>query len=79
MPIVNIRGRRPQIGARVFLAPDSTVAGAVEIGDDVSLWFHAVARGDVHWIRIGAGTNIQDGSVLHVTHERHPLEIGAGV
>ncbi len=51
----------------------------VEIGDDVSFWFHTVARGDVNWIKIGDGTNVQDGCVLHVSHETHPLEIGQGV
>jgi carbonic anhydrase/acetyltransferase-like protein (isoleucine patch superfamily) len=63
----------------VFLAPSAHVTGDVELGDDVSFWFHTVARGDVNWIRIGAGTNIQDGAVLHVTQERFPLSIGAGV
>ena len=50
-----------------------------EVGDDVSFWHHTAARGDVHWIRIGAGTNVQDGAVLHVTHETHPLAIGERV
>jgi carbonic anhydrase/acetyltransferase-like protein (isoleucine patch superfamily) len=63
----------------VFLAPGAVVTGDVTLGDDVSFWFHTVARGDVHWIRIGPRTNVQDGSVLHVTHETHPLEIGADV
>jgi carbonic anhydrase/acetyltransferase-like protein (isoleucine patch superfamily) len=79
MPIHPYEGRLPRLGARVFLAPSAHVAGDVELGDDVSFWFHTVARGDVNWIRIGAGTNIQDGSVLHVTQERFPLAIGAGV
>jgi carbonic anhydrase/acetyltransferase-like protein (isoleucine patch superfamily) len=50
----------------------------VEAGDDVSFWFQATVRGDVNWIRIGARTNVQDGAVLHVSHETHPLWIGAG-
>ena len=49
--------------------------GDVEVGDDASLWFNVVVRGDVHWIRIGARTNIQDASCLHVTNDRHPLLI----
>jgi len=79
MPIHAYQGQRPRLGARVFLAPDARVTGDVELGDDVSFWFHTVARGDVNRIRIGARTNVQDGSVLHVTHETHPLEIGEDV
>ena len=79
MPIHPYRGREPKLGRGVFLAPSAVVTGDVELGDDVSFWFHTAARGDVHWIRIGAGTNIQDGTILHVTHERHPLSIGEGV
>lgn len=79
MPIYAYRGKRPQLGERVYLAPSAELAGDIRIGDDVSFWFHTAARGDVHWIEIGARTNIQDGAVLHVTHERHPLSIGAGV
>ncbi|HVT59726.1 MAG TPA: gamma carbonic anhydrase family protein [Thermoanaerobaculia bacterium] len=73
------RGRRPVFGARVFLAPGVCVAGDVELGDDVSFWFHAVARGDVNSIRVGARTNVQDGAVLHVAYRTHALRIGAGV
>jgi len=79
MPIHPYKDIRPRLGERVFLAPSAFVTGDVELGDDVSFWFHTVARGDVHWIRIGAGTNVQDGTVLHVSHETHPLTIGAGV
>jgi len=79
MPVHPYAGRLPRLGARVFVAPGAHVIGDVLAGDDVSFWFHTVARGDVHWIRIGAATNVQDGAVLHVTHERHPLTVGAGV
>ena len=79
MPLHPFRGLHPTVGERVFLAPGAQVTGDVTLGDDVSFWFHTVARGDVNWIRIGARSNIQDGSVLHVTHETHPLKIGAGV
>lgn len=79
MPIHSYRGVRPRLGERVFLAPDARVTGDVELGDDVSLWFHTAARGDVNFIRVGARTNVQDGSVLHVTHETHPLIVGEGV
>jgi carbonic anhydrase/acetyltransferase-like protein (isoleucine patch superfamily) len=79
MPVFPYRGLEPTLGARTFLAPDAVLTGDVVTGDDVSFWFHAVARGDVNSIRIGARTNIQDGAVLHVTHQAHSLEIGAGV
>ncbi|MFW6012427.1 MAG: gamma carbonic anhydrase family protein [bacterium] len=79
MPLHPFGKSRPRLGRRVFLAPSAVVTGDVELGDDVSFWFHTVARGDVHWIRIGARTNVQDGTVLHVTHETHPLTIGEGV
>ncbi len=79
MPSHPYKDTRPRLGERVFLAPSAVVTGDVELGDDVSFWFHTVARGDVNWIRIGAGTNVQDGTVLHVSHETHPLSIGAGV
>ena len=79
MPVYPFAGVAPRLGERVFLAPTAYVTGDVELGDEVSFWFHTVARGDVNRIRIGARTNVQDGSVLHVTHETHPLTIGAGV
>jgi len=79
MPPIPLGTSRPRLGARVFLAPGAVVTGDVTLGDDVSFWFHTVARGDVHWIRIGARTNVQDGTVLHVTHETHPLDIGTDV
>jgi carbonic anhydrase/acetyltransferase-like protein (isoleucine patch superfamily) len=79
MPVHPYQGRWPTLGARVYLAPGAHVVGDVVLGDDVSFWFHTVARGDVNSIRVGARTNIQDGAVLHVTHVRHPLVIGAGV
>lgn len=59
----------PQMGARVFIDPSAVVVGRVSIGDDSSLWPCAVARGDVEAIQIGARTSIQDGTVLHVTHD----------
>ena len=79
MPAFALGSSRPRLGERVFLAPGAVVTGDVTLGDDVSFWFHTAARGDVHWIRVGARTNVQDGSVLHVTHDTHPLTIGADV
>lgn len=60
---------RPRLGERVFIDPAAHVSGAVTLGDDVSVWPMAVLRGDVNRIEVGARSNIQDGSVLHVTHE----------
>lgn len=79
MPLYPYRGQLPRLGKRVFLAPSAELVGDIEVGDDVSFWFHTAARGDVNTIRIGAGTNIQDGTILHVTQEEFPLAIGAGV
>jgi carbonic anhydrase/acetyltransferase-like protein (isoleucine patch superfamily) len=79
VPVHPYLGRFPTLGARVYLAPGAHVVGNVEVGDDVSFWFHTVARGDVNWIKIGAATNVQDGAMLHVTQGSHPLSIGAGV
>lgn len=78
-------GITPLLGERVYIDPSSLVIGRVTIGDDASLWPMVVARGDVNTISIGAGTNIQDGSVLHVTQAStaHPggfsLTIGSRV
>lgn len=69
-------GKRPTIDQTVFLADGVRIVGDVTIGGDSSVWYNAVIRGDIHYVRIGRGTNIQDLSVLHVTHETHPLEIG---
>ena len=63
------RGRRPQLGAGVYVDPSAQLIGDVELGDDASLWPQAVVRGDVNRIRIGARSNVQDGAVLHVTHD----------
>lgn len=63
----------------MFMAEGAHVIGDVEIGKDSSIWFNAVVRGDVNFIRIGERTNIQDSSVLHVTHKKYPLIIGSNV
>jgi carbonic anhydrase/acetyltransferase-like protein (isoleucine patch superfamily) len=85
---VNIRPYRdqfPRLGANVYVDPAAVLIGDVELGDDASLWPCTVTRGDVNFIRIGARTNIQDGAVLHVTHDGpytpggFPLVIGADV
>ena len=59
----------PKLGERTYVDPAATVIGDVVLGDDVSIWPNAVLRGDVHYIRIGARSNVQDGTVIHVTHD----------
>ncbi len=66
----------PKIGKSVFLASGVKVIGNVQVGDYSSIWYNSVVRGDVHYIRIGSKTNIQDCSMLHVTNGKYPLNIG---
>ena len=66
----------PKIAKNVFLAPGVKIIGNVEIGEHSSVWYNTVIRGDVHYIKIGSLTNIQDCSMLHVTSNRFPLNIG---
>jgi len=79
VPLYPYAALAPRVAEGVFLAPSAEICGDVEIAEDCSFWFHTAARGDVNWIRIGARTNVQDGAVLHVTHQRFPLRIGADV
>ncbi len=73
------RGKTPQLHDSVFAVESALVVGDVEIGEDSSLWFGAIVRGDVNFIRIGARTNVQDHSVIHVTHDTHPTLVGDDV
>lgn len=73
------KGIFPTIDSSVFMVDSSIVIGDSVIGADSSLWFNVVVRGDVNYIRIGARTNVQDNSVLHVTNNTHPLVIGSDV
>ena len=77
--IYTYKNANPKLPKSVFVAPNAAVIGDVEIGEDSSVWFNSVIRGDVHQIRIGERTNIQDGSVLHVTYQKWALEIGDNV
>jgi len=70
------KNKRPKLGDRVFVAEGAKIIGDVEIGDHSSVWFNSVVRGDVHYIRIGNHTNIQDGSILHVMKDQYPLLLG---
>jgi carbonic anhydrase/acetyltransferase-like protein (isoleucine patch superfamily) len=73
------RGKRPQIAASAYIDPAAVIIGDVVIGEDSSVWPCTVIRGDVHHIRIGARTNIQDGCVLHVMRDEHALVLGDDV
>ena len=77
--IRSYRGRTPQVPASAYIDPDAVIIGDVTIGELSSVWPGVVIRGDVNWIRIGARTNIQDGSVLHVMKDTHPLVLGDAV
>jgi carbonic anhydrase/acetyltransferase-like protein (isoleucine patch superfamily) len=66
------RGVHPQIHASAFVEQSAQVIGDVHLGEEASIWFNAVVRGDVHYIRIGDRSNIQDNSVIHVRHYSHP-------
>jgi carbonic anhydrase/acetyltransferase-like protein (isoleucine patch superfamily) len=72
-------GKEPRFGARVFIAENAAIIGDVELGEDCSVWYGTVIRGDIHSIRIGARTNIQDNCTLHVTQHTHPLQIAEEV
>jgi gamma-carbonic anhydrase len=69
----------PKFGNDCFLADNATITGDVVMGDNCSVWFNAVIRGDVHTIRIGNNVNIQDGAIVHCTYQKAPVNIGNNV
>ena len=77
--ILPVNGIAPKFGNNVFIAENATVVGDVTTGDDCSIWFQAVVRGDVHYIRMGNKVNVQDGAILHCTYQKAPLNIGNNV
>lgn len=80
MPIIKeVRGFLPKFGQNIFLADNAVVIGDVQMGDDCSVWFNAVVRGDVNSIRIANKVNIQDNAVLHCTYQKANLTIGNNV
>jgi gamma-carbonic anhydrase len=79
MPLYEHKGVRPRLGKDVFVAPDATVIGDVVLGDESSVWFGVVIRGDVFPIRIGARTNLQDGTIVHVTGGKAATTLGDDV
>lgn len=79
MIVRGYEGKQPKLGKRVFIADTAAVIGDVDLGDDCSIWYSAVVRGDVNSIRIGPRTNIQDNCTLHVTYRTHPVSIAEEV
>lgn len=79
MVIKEVNGKYPHIPQDCFVAENATIVGDVTLGKECSVWFNAVIRGDVHYIKIGNKVNIQDGAVIHCTYKKHPTEIGNNV
>ncbi len=77
--IKEVNGKTPQIPADCYVAENATIVGDVVLGAACSVWFNAVVRGDVHYIKIGNKVNIQDGAVIHCTYQKHPTIIGNNV
>ena len=80
MPVIKaVRGKEPQIPEDCFVAENATIVGEVTMGKECSVWFNAVVRGDVHFIKMGNKVNVQDGAVIHATYEKSPTTIGNNV
>lgn len=77
--IIPYQGVTPEIDKEVYIAPSSTLIGAVKVGSKSGIWFNTVLRGDVNSIKIGSNTNIQDGTVIHTSRFNGPVEIGNNV
>jgi len=77
--ILPVNGKLPQFGENCFIAPNATIVGEVRMGADCSVWFNAVIRGDVHFIKMGDKVNVQDGAIIHCTYQKHPTTIGNNV
>ncbi|MGB1241866.1 MAG: gamma carbonic anhydrase family protein [Chitinophagales bacterium] len=77
--IKTVRNCTPQFGENCFLADNAVVIGEVSTGDNCSVWFSAVVRGDVHYIKMGNKVNVQDGAVIHCTYQKSPTTIGNNV
>ena len=74
-----VKGKHPKISEDCYIAENATIVGEVSIGTQCSVWFNAVVRGDVHYIKIGNKVNIQDGAVIHATYKKSPTTIGNNV
>lgn len=74
-----VNGKSPQIPEDCYIAENATVVGEVTMGNNCSIWFNAVLRGDVHYIKLGNKVNVQDGAIVHCTYLKHPTNIGNNV
>ena len=80
MPIMKpVNGKYPQIPEDCFIAENATIVGEVTMGNQCSVWFNTVIRGDVHYIKMGDKVNVQDGAVIHATYQKSPTNIGNNV
>lgn len=80
MPVIlPVLGKHPHFGNDAFIAPNATIVGDVVMGDQCSIWFNAVVRGDVNHIKMGDKVNVQDGACIHCTYQKHPTVIGNNV
>ncbi len=77
--IFPVNDKLPKFGDGCFVAPNATIVGDVTMGNQCSVWFNAVIRGDVHFIKMGNKVNVQDGAVIHCTYQKHPTTIGNNV
>tara|TARA_R110002073_G_scaffold56835_3_gene144320 strand:- start:4344 stop:4859 length:516 start_codon:yes stop_codon:yes gene_type:complete len=80
MPIIKpVNGKSPEIPNDCYIAENATIVGEVTMGNQCSIWFNAVIRGDVHYIKLGNKVNVQDGAVIHATYKTSPTNIGSHV
>lgn len=80
MPIIkSVNGKHPEIPENCYIADNATILGEVTMGEHCSIWFNAVIRGDVHFIKMGSKVNVQDGAVIHATYQKSPTTIGNNV
>jgi carbonic anhydrase/acetyltransferase-like protein (isoleucine patch superfamily) len=80
MPIIKpLNGKHPLIPKNCFVAENATIVGEVTMGENCSIWFNAVIRGDVNYIKMGSKVNVQDGAVIHATYKTSPTNIGSNV
>lgn len=77
--IKSVNGKHPQIPKNCFVAENATIVGEVTMGEECSVWYNAVIRGDVHFIKMGTKVNVQDGAVIHATYQKSPTTIGNNV
>jgi len=77
--IKEVNGASPEFGDNCYLAENATITGDVKMGNECSIWFNAVLRGDVHYIKMGNKVNIQDGAIVHCTYKKSPTYIGNNV